>query len=339
MVSDVTVILGDPALPDHAKPAGRFTAEDFEAIERMKAALSELQAIEFTYLDNHQRLLSDLIERKPGFVFNLCDTGYRNEASQELHVPALLDILGIPYTGAGPVCLGLCYDKAFVRAVALAEQLPVPVETLVSTTDQLNDNSFRFPALIKPNRGDGSIGITRDAVVHSEEEVRAYVETLHRVLPGRDVLIQEFLEGTEYEVALIGNPDTGFIFLPPLEVDYSGLENRFPRVLAYESKVDPNSPYWTRIRYREARVNEDQRSHMRRVATVLFARLGCRDYGRFDFRTDANGVIKLLEVNPNPAWCWDGKLNFMAEFAGYSYADLLRLILEAAEKRVFKGSV
>ena len=69
-------------------------------------------------------------------------------------------------------------------------------------------------------------------------------------------------------------------------------------------------------------------------ANILFERLGCRDYARFDFRADAAGEIKLLEVNPNPGWCWDGKLNLMAEMAGLRYSDLLRLILEAAQERI-----
>jgi D-alanine-D-alanine ligase len=67
---------------------------------------------------------------------------------------------------------------------------------------------------------------------------------------------------------------------------------------------------------------------------LLFERLECRDYARFDYRTDAVGKIKLLEVNPNPGWCWDGKLNYMAGFAGLRYVDLLRMILMAAQDRV-----
>jgi D-alanine-D-alanine ligase len=67
---------------------------------------------------------------------------------------------------------------------------------------------------------------------------------------------------------------------------------------------------------------------------LLFQRVGCRDYARFDFRTDAKGDIKLLEINPNPAWCWDGKLNLMAGLAGYSYGEFLQLILAAAQSRV-----
>ena len=81
-------------------------------------------------------------------------------------------------------------------------------------------------------------------------------------------------------------------------------------------------------------VDEDGQRRMVDWSIQLFERLGCRDYARFDFRADANGDIKLLEVNPNPGWCWDGKMNLMAEFADYRYADLLRMIIETAQARV-----
>ena len=73
---------------------------------------------------------------------------------------------------------------------------------------------------------------------------------------------------------------------------------------------------------------------MIQYATSLFERLGCRDYARFDFRADAQGTIKLLEVNPNPGWCWDGKFNLMAAFAEIHYSELLQRILEAARERI-----
>ncbi len=66
----------------------------------------------------------------------------------------------------------------------------------------------------------------------------------------------------------------------------------------------------------------------------LFQRLGCRDYARFDWRLDANGTPRLLEVNPNPGWCWDGHLAKMAEYAGLSYADMLENILVACSERL-----
>jgi D-alanine-D-alanine ligase len=142
------------------------------------------------------------------------------------------------------------------------------------------------------------------------------------------------LTGPEYSIGIIGNPGQGYRILPPLEVDYSRLDPGLPQLLPYESKWVPDSPYWTQIGYREARLDEEARRKIVDYSNILFERLGCRDYARFDFRADAEGEIRLLEVNPNPGWCWDGKLNLMAEMAGLRYSDLLKLIIEAAQERV-----
>ena len=87
------------------------------------------------------------------------------------------------------------------------------------------------------------------------------------------------------------------------------------------------------IRYHEANLPELIQQQMIESSTRLFERLGCRDYARFDFRADSKGEIKLLEVNPNPGWCWDGKLNIMAGFAGIRYSELLGQVLAAAVER------
>jgi D-alanine-D-alanine ligase len=145
--------------------------------------------------------------------------------------------------------------------------------------------------------------------------------------------VQEFLSGTEYGVGVIGNPRRDLIVLPPLEVDYDGLDPSLPRLLGFESKAMPHSPYWSQIRFREARLDARTRAEIEAASTAMFERLGLRDYGRFDFRADAHGKIKFIECNPNPAWANDGKLAYMAGFAGIQYADMLRMILEAAQAR------
>lgn len=332
---DVAVLLGDPRLPDPVKRNGRWNQEDAETIERLKAALAEIPGYRFRYFDNHASLHADLNARRPSFALNFCDEGFNNDAFLELHVPALLEMLDIPYSGAGPACLGLCYNKSLVRGIAEAIDVPVPAETYFNSDDfAATIPSGVFPALIKPNFGDSSIGITAGAVVHTWEEAIAYLGGLRAQLPRVPILIQEFLSGPEYSVAIVGNPGRDAEVLPMLEVDYSRLDPSLPRLLTYESKWIPESPYWSQIGYREARLDEDTRRKMVDYSTVLFERLGCRDYARFDFRADAAGEIKLLEVNPNPGWCWDGKLNLMAEMAGLRYSELLRLILEAAQERV-----
>ena len=335
----VTVILGDPRLPDAVKLGGQFNEEDLEAVRKLKAALDELPGYSFTYRDDHTTLIHGLLADPPGFVLNLCDEGYFNDAPRELHVPALLEMLNVAYTGCPPACLAVCYDKATVRAVARDLGVPVPAQTILEADDDPASPTTparvpgAFPALLKPACGDGSIGITADGVVHTDDELHAAAERIRAEWPGRAILVQEFLPGAEYTVGLIGNP-SGFTVLPVLEVDYSGLPDDLPPILGYESKWDPESPYWNDVGYRRAELSDDVRRTLVRQSERLFERLDCRDYARMDFRCGTDGVPRLLEVNPNPGWVWDGKFNLMAGMADLTYADMLRLILEAAESRL-----
>ena len=332
--SEVTVILGDPTLPDSVKREGRFNEEDFGTIDKMQQALSELEEYTFEFVSDHSSLVARLRGNPPKFAFNLCDEGFSNDAFKELHIPALLEMLGIPYSGAGPVCLGICYNKSLVRALAASLDIPVPLETFFTPEDQAATLPSVFPALLKPNYGDSSVGITQDAVVHSTEELIDYLEALRQEFRGCPLLVQEFLPGHEYSVGVVGNPGDDYHVLPILEVDYSRLDPGLPRILGYESKWLPDSPYWTQVNYKEADIDEETRRKLLDYSNLLFERLGCRDYARFDFRADARGKIKLLEVNPNPGWCWDGKMNIMAGFEGLRYADLLRKVIDAAQDRI-----
>lgn len=328
----ITVVMGDPRLPDSVKRDGKFNEEDFHTIAMLKDALAKLEDFQFSFMDNHRNLIQKLQDSTPEFVFNLCDEGYNNHANLELHVPALLEMLNVPYSGAAPGCLSLCYDKAKVRAICAAMDLPVPLETYYNPSDQAATLPSIFPALLKPACGDSSIGITQDAVVNDAGKLLDYINYLRETLPNVPVLIQEYLTGAEYSVGLVGNPGN-LEALPLLEVDYSQLPENLPKILSYESKWMPESPYWTQISYRMAEVDDEKRNLMIEISRQLFERLECRDYARFDFRCDAQGQPKLLEVNPNPGWCWDGKFNLMAEYANMDYSQLLQMILNAALER------
>jgi D-alanine-D-alanine ligase len=331
---EVVVVLGDPRLPDSVKPGGRYGRDDLRTVERLRAALAALSDFRFRYVDHHAELLPLLGAARPDLVLNLCDEGYKNDAAMESHLPALLDLLGIPYTGAGPACLALCYDKSVVRSIAVSLGIPVPEEISIGEDDSVATLSTALPGLVKPCRGDNSVGIDHRSVVRTPDEAMDAVRRLRHSLPGNPILVQEYLAGSEYSLGVIGNPGQPFEFLPLLEVDYSALDPGLPPILAYASKWDPASPYATQITYKRAVLPPDVERELVHQAIRLFGRLGCRDYARLDFRADAKGRIKLLEVNPNPGWCWDGKLNIMAGFAGLRYPDLLRLILQAAEHRL-----
>lgn len=337
-VKNVAVILGDPRKPDPLKPCGIFDDDDLYTIDQLKSALRELKEYNFIYLNNHDTLISDLLKLKGkiDIVFNLCDEGYFNDPRKELHVPALLEILGIPYTGSPPQCLAYCYDKSLVRGIAKEIGIPVPEAVFIKPGDEIFELPFSFPVIVKPNFGDSSFGITHKSVANNPEELmNAVSEIRERFGYEKSVLIEEFLTGKDLTVGIIGNPPESYTVLPITEEDYSSLPPELPRICGYEAKWLPDSPYWN-LRSIPANLPEEVEKFIIECCVKLFERLECRDYCRFDWRLDTKGNPKLLEVNPNPGWCWDGHLAKMAAIAGISYPEMLKMILESAFKRIEK---
>jgi len=329
----VGVLLGDPRLPYAYAKDGRFGADELEAVEQLHAALARLEGFRFTVFDDHDRLLEDLQAKRPELVLNLCDVGFRNDWSQERNLPALLEILGIPYTGSDAAGMVLSNDKALVAAAARLRGVPVPEDFFIDLTADPVPLPTRYPAILKPNVGAGSFGITESSVVEGPDEAEAFLHWLAPRLDVPEALAQDYLPGTEYTIGVLGNPETGLTVLPPLEVDFGDLDPSLPRILTHGSKADPDSPYWQQLSFKRAEVDEATRAALVEGCTRLFGRLGFRDYARFDFRNGADGRPRLLDANVNPTWYANGKMAMMAAWAGQDYAAFLRIILEAAMRR------
>jgi D-alanine-D-alanine ligase len=336
---NIAVLLGDPRRKDDVKPACVFDDDDFHTLEIMKKALAEIPFMKFIFFDRHETLIDDLKKKagKIDLVFNLCDEGFYNDPTKELHIPALLEQLNIPYTGGGPQCLAFCYDKSIIRGVAREMKIPVAKGMLVADGCDLSKLSLRFPLLVKPNSGDSSFGITQKSIAHSQGELLQIVEeTREKIGADKLFLLEEFLPGKDLSVGIIGNFPACTV-LPITEEDYSAVPEELPRICGYEAKWLPDSPYW-KIKSVPADIPENVRNEIVQYCLSLFNRLGCRDYARFDWRLDSRGRPKLLEVNPNPGWCWDGHLAKMAAYAGISYPQMLAAILEAAKERYGLGA-
>jgi len=333
---NIAVILGDPKKPDTLKPYCVFDDDDLYTIDQLKAALKEIKGYQFLYIDNHNTLIQDLMKLngKIDFVFNLCDEGYNNDPRKELHVPALLESLEIPYTGSGPQCLAYCYDKSLIRGIVKEMEIPVPEAFFIKPEDTTFDLPFSFPVIVKPNFGDSSFGITQKSVANSIEElVNAISEIREKFGYDKPILVEDFLTGKDLSIGIIGNPPESYNVLPIIEEDYSSLPEGFPRICGYEAKWIPDSPYW-KIKSIRADLPMDAERSIIEWCIKLFERLECRDYVRFDWRLDSEGNPKLLEVNPNPGWCWDGHLAKMAKMADMSYVEMIETILRAVEQRL-----
>lgn len=334
---NIAILLGDPRLHDHVKPGAAFSDEDADEVHVLKETLATLTEYEFTYLDNHKTLMDDLRTQRPDFVMNFCDNGFNNDPKQELHVPALLEMLDIPYSGAGPDCLFLSYDKALVSKLAHDVGVPVPDELLftgdLSTLKQWN----KFPAMIKPNAADNSVGITERSVVHNHAELQSQVLHLMNDLNIRDILVQEFLPGTEYRVTLMGNPDHGYIYLPTFEWDYSHIPENVPPILTHDLKYDIPGPY-DNLKSHHSILSPALEKEIRTYSEALFERLKCRDCAKIDYRMNAQGQLKLVEFNPNPSWDAGAYVNQEDNDKGYFYPDILRLLIEVGQARYAPGT-
>lgn len=332
----IAVILADRELDGYAD---RYTDECMASFSHLQQALESLPGYTFQWFSRHRTLWQDLAAAAPVLALNACDDGFMNRIEQELHIPALLEILNIPYSGAGPGCLALCYHKGHVSAIARSRGIPVPDEITVAL-DPLREGAawtgqtaVPYPAVVKPLCADGSFGISDASLVYSDRDAARALQELAGLLPaGEDALLQRFLPGHEYNVAVLGN--SGMLeILPILEMNYSALPGGAVPLLTAAAKWDPQSAHWNDVIYRAGTPDAAATTVMTDAARELFSALGCRDYARFDFRLDANGVPRLIDVNPNPSWEPDGNLAMMAGLAGYTYPQLLARILDAARQR------
>jgi D-alanine-D-alanine ligase len=332
----IVVLFGDPNKPDPLKPCAVFDDDDLYTIDQLKSALNTLQEYDFTYLSNHNTIVTDLnkLTGKIDLVFNLCDEGYNNDPRKELHIPALLEMLDLSYTGSSSQCLAFCYDKSLVRGIAKEMDIPVPDAFFIEPDDTSFNLPFCFPVIVKPNFGDSSFGITQQSVANDHEQLINAISMIREKLGyDKPILVEELLTGKDLSVGIIGNPLTSYTVLPITEEDYSDVPAGLPRICGYEAKWLPDSPYF-KIKSIPTNLAERTEKFIVECCMKLFERLECRDYSRFDWRLDAKGQPKLLEVNPNPGWCWDGHLAKMAKFGGMSYADMLQAIIQAAEQRL-----
>jgi D-alanine-D-alanine ligase len=328
----IAVIHGDLHKPFPTYPNGDWASNDYGVIDQLRVALAELRGFDFTYLYHHDTLFQDLQAGGFDLVLQLCDDGYMNNPDMAAHICAMLDMIGLPYTGSGLKAMMLTSDKQFELDIARQNGVPVPESRLVQPWEPL-PTDIRFPALVKANAADGSLGLTHKNVVHNQTELAAAFQRMRDQFQIEGpLLIQQYLGGRDIFVSLIGNPPDDFCVLTMTEEDYSALPPDLPKICGYESKWDPTSPYW-QITSQPTTLSPEKQAFIIDCCKRLYTRLDIRDYARFDWRLDENDEPYFLEVNPNCAWCFDGHLAKTAALSGLSYSDLLRLILETSLRR------
>jgi len=276
------------------------------------------------------RSLFSVLERGSlDIVFNLCE-GFQGKALGEAYAAGFLEMLDIPYTGSDPSTLSLCLDKGRCKDVLCGHGIPTPAHVILHDADQALDRSITYPVIVKPLREDASIGIDQGSVVNDEEALRAraaHIIGRHR----QPVIVEEYIDGRELNVALIGNLPRVEV-LPISEIVFDLQEGR-NRIVDYAAKWVPSSPEYQGTRgVCPAELDPDIKSRVQELALKAFQVMGCRDYARVDFRLGKDGPT-VLEVNPNPGINSDSGFARSASAHGMTHREMYRMILDAAVQR------
>lgn len=261
----------------------------------------------------------------PRLVFNLTEW-VGGDRRLDAAIVGVLEMMNLPYTGSGPDALQLARDKALAKSVVAGLGIRVPQHVILN--GRVPDGDLPLPAIVKPQFGDGSDGIARSALVKTGEELGRRLAAIRRV-SDEPVLCEEYIEGRDLFVALLGNEPR---VMPPLELVVGRKAPGSPRFATYRIKNDAAYRTRWRVRYREARVGAEVLAAIEDASRQIFSALKLRDYARIDYRLTPDDTLYFLEANPNPDLT---RHTFGRDrcFAGVSYPELIASIVDAALER------
>ena len=264
-------------------------------------------------------------------VFNIAEgaTGPHREAQ----VPAILESLGIPFTGSNSLTLSLALNKAKTKQLLASDGLPTPAWQLFTTPDAVLDPRLAFPLIVKPNYEGSAKGILRESVVQDEaslrRQVRWILERYHQ-----EALVEEFIEGTELTVGVLGNEDLQA--LPILEIDFAACQGSGEFFYSWRMKeYQGNAQLGLNPIFRcPARLEPEVAARVQAVALRVHQLLGCWELSRTDIRLRPDGVPFILEVNPLPGLDpVESNFPIMTRAAGIAYPALINRLVEFAVAR------
>lgn len=327
-------------------PADIWAELDSETTTEAIVAALQAAGHRATFLEGDLSLIEKLPLLKPDICFNLCEGHWGD--SRESHIPAILEMLRIPYTGSGVLSLGLTLDKPMTKRLLAYHRLPTPVFQVFHRADEPVSAALRYPLFVKPSREGSSIGIDASSIVRGEVELRRELAAqLQRFR--QPILVERFIRGREVTVGVIGNttgngvwpepgggqaePLAGLQLLPPLQVDVERYPGGDCGVYGSHIKSDPGDEYYFSC---PAPLPPESSKRLQSLAAAVFHVTRCLDVARVDFRLDADDGEGpyVLEINALPGLCPGySDLALAADAVGMGYGALINTILGAACKR------
>ena len=306
---------------------------EFDSPDTVEAIAEALRNFsdEVINLEADPALLQRLLKEKIDIVFNIAE-GFKGVA-REAQVPAILEFLEIPYTGSDVLTLSLGLDKAKTKEVLSFNHIPTPSFQLFTSAQEILDPTMNFPLIVKPNHEGSAKGISSSNLVRNSANLYKKVEEIFKQYR-QEVLVEEFIEGREITVGIIGNREVEV--LPLLEIDLSECKKHGELFYSWNVKeyqgVDPRFPDPKFIC--PADVDKKTKMLIEALALKSYRSLGCRDFARVDIRLDTDNRPFVIEVNPlsglDPK---ESNIVLMAKAAGIAYNELIGRILNLALER------
>ncbi|HVE14850.1 MAG TPA: ATP-grasp domain-containing protein [Elusimicrobiota bacterium] len=257
-------------------------------------------------------------------VFNVCER-INNSSLLEPHAAGILDCLGIPYTGSNPLSLALCIDKIKVKKLLEQHGLPTPRYDYVFHKDEAIREDLRYPLIVKPANTDNSIGISNKSVVTSLKDLK---EQVHFVLQEyrRPALIEEFIEGDEVDVSILGNEERVKV-LPLSRSTFDELPSGVWHIYPFQAKWSEASVYDKIRTERPAKFSQKLTQLISEICLDAYNIFDCHDYARIECRVDKAGNPYIIEINPNPSINRGDCVPACAEMIGLDYEAFIDEIL------------
>lgn len=307
-----------------------------ETILAVRDALAECHDVTLVEADEdaYERLRAE----KPGFIFNIAEGMFG--VSREAQMPAMFEMLRIPYTGSDPLTLAICLDKSRAKEILTYYGVQTPHFTVVNHPEEIAACRTAFPAMVKPLHEGSSKGIFNSSVVCSQPELRNELERV-LIYYKEPALVEEFLPGREFTVAMLGN-GSRLNVLPIVEIKFDSLPEGVNRIYSYEAKwIWDRSEAPLEIFQCPADIPTALRQEIETACRKAYTVLRCRDWCRIDVRLDAAGRPHIIELNPLPGILPKPEDNSCfpkaARAAGLSYNRLMQSVLAFAAQRHAPG--
>jgi D-alanine-D-alanine ligase len=300
--------------------------------EEIFDALGKLGHEPFYYvLDGRPQSLYGLGKCGADLVFNLTES-YAGDDTKEMNVAAYMDLLDIPYTGAGPHAHFLAQDKATAKKMFAFHGIRTPFFATAYRGNIDHAHDVKFPLIVKPQSEDGSIGIDVEAVVTGVKELMERVEYVQNEFDS-PALIEEYIEGREIYAAILGGYERTEV-LPLVELDLSKLPKGTPKIASRDVKFETDSKAYKLTKSKVIEDLDEATTHnLSETALAAYRAVKLRDYGRIDMRLTPAGEVYVIEANPNPWLSSKHEFAMAAKKSGRSYPQLIGEIVDMALAR------